>query len=556
METLNNLNPFYMKNNYCFKTSLALLLLLGLSACKIPTYVPPKSYTANLDPIRIGEVKKQPSTTDQSKKLTVTIDWLTPRLSDTKVVEKNGKVEITLKISSAIEIRLDQVDIFVNGVNVKSKGEKADPVNLYKRPEVKDQVLTTLIPLTLGNNDVRVEVITIQNERFFANMVLKKETQGISIVKGTSTGNNGASRLVWAKPDIYSIAGKMFNAKENLLEIAINIIVPPQLKVSKEHIRIAHNALYKDPSPRATLTGGDGSYIFSDWVALSETLDVNEIGIRVAIPGSPELQSERLKVNFSPSRANLYLLSIGTKLNLRYSEKDARDFVQIFTSQQRAAFKMFGTITVDSLFGPKAVTSEIRRVIESIRNKIKTNVVSPDDMIMIFISSHGFVNDKSDFRIQGNDYDPALQNSTSVSYQIDILDRILDLPCKKIVFLDACHSGGARANAADINLIVQELKNAPSGLAVFASSQGDESSYEDVKWENGAFTEALIAALRDGKCDNSPKDGYIRLDELEKYVTAEVPLMVKAVKGSTVKQTPKMTRKDLKDIPIFITKKP
>jgi hypothetical protein len=96
---------------------------------------------------------------------------------------------------------------------------------------------------------------------------------------------------------------------------------------------------------------------------------------------------------------------------------------------------------------------------------------------------------------------------------------------------------------------IQDLKNAPKGFAVLSSSSKDEESYEDVKWQNGAFTEGLILGLKEGRAD-ADKNGIISLLELEKYLKSEIPNMVKEIKNKP--QNPLLTKNELGDLPIFI----
>jgi len=166
------------------------------------------------------------------------------------------------------------------------------------------------------------------------------------------------------------------------------------------------------------------------------------------------------------------------------------------------------------------------------------------------LSSHGFIND-GDLRLQGSDYTP----STSLSYKNDVLSLLDELPCKKLVFLDACHSGaaGSKASTEDVNYQIEILNQIKEGITIIASSQKEEQSYEDKVWQNGAFTEAIINGLKDGKADLSVKgnnDGIITIDELYEYLKKEVPAMVGKVKNEA--QRPIMTSNGLQNAAIYI----
>jgi uncharacterized caspase-like protein len=56
---------------------------------------------------------------------------------------------------------------------------------------------------------------------------------------------------------------------------------------------------------------------------------------------------------------------------------------------------------------------------------------------------------------------------------------------------------------------------------VFAASTGTQSSIEDPRWSNGAFTKALVEGLN-GKADYS-SSGRITVTGLELYIENRVP---------------------------------
>ena len=102
--------------------------------------------------------------------------------------------------------------------------------------------------------------------------------------------------------------------------------------------------------------------------------------------------------------------------------------------------------------------------------------------------------------------------------------KTLDLPAKKLILVDTCHSEGVggkktKTRAVDSDRFVKELQDA--NAVIFTSSRGRELSQEDDKWGHGAFTYALIEGLK-GKADLI-KDGKISMKELDAYVSETVP---------------------------------
>lgn len=492
-----------------------------------------------------GTVVLKPKSIPDSKAILpqVSIEWLSPVDTDS-LKTGSDKIMIKIRIKSDKPITKDQIEVLING---QPPGNKAGEVTLTSRPEFKDNIYSTLIPISLGKNDVQVMVTLSADQRFANEKTLERDATKIKVI---SSQTYSSTRILWSQPDVFALrANEVFSTKNQEQEIKLNISSPEKLNLSK--IKLLLNRVYKNPSPTAEWRDlGGGNYAFRDLVTLSEKEAVNEITL-VAEAAAGRAFSQKLRVNYSPLKSNLYLLSIGTKTTLKYTAKDARDFAQIYAQQGSQVYKLFNTVTIDTLIGSAATTEKIRFAIESIRNKINVGTLTPDDIIFIFFSSHGFIDEYKDFRIQGDDFNPLVKISTSVSYKNDVLAQIQNLPCKKILFIDACRSGGAKASNFEIIQAIHDLKNAPNGLTVMTSSSEQEDSHEDVKWQNGAFTEALITGLRDGKADANG-NGIITITEISNYVMREVPIMVQTVKR--LPQHPKLNRNELNDIPLYILK--
>jgi len=107
-------------------------------------------------------------------------------------------------------------------------------------------------------------------------------------------------------------------------------------------------------------------------------------------------------------------------------------------------------------------------------------VILEDDILVLFFSTHGFLVD-GDLYLQANDYQSYAAAETSIPYKAGILDKIDALPCRKLVFIDACHSAGAKASTADMN---DALAPAPPTSSLTKTRAGAtapllRSSYKD-----------------------------------------------------------------------------
>ena len=123
--------------------------------------------------------------------------------------------------------------------------------------------------------------------------------------------------------------------------------------------------------------------------------------------------------------------------------------------------------------------------------------------------------------------DFSIKVSKAVSWRQ--LKAVLDLPAKKIVLADTCHSeglSGKRTRAVDNGRLVKEFQNA--NAVIFTSSQGSELSQEGEQWGgHGVFTYALIEGLK-GKADLvRDETNKISMKELDTYVSETVPRLTK-----------------------------
>ena len=94
-----------------------------------------------------------------------------------------------------------------------------------------------------------------------------------------------------------------------------------------------------------------------------------------------------------------------------------------------------------------------------------------------------------------------------------------------LLLLDASHSGAVSADGSQLTPNADLLRSAisMSHVTVLTSSSANESSREDEKWQNGAFTRVLIEAL--GKDADENHDGLISMSELTAYLSAHLPML-------------------------------
>jgi hypothetical protein len=477
------------------------------------------------------------------KKDYILIDWSNP--AGENIPLKDGQFDLQAKIFSTIAIKPGNVVLYHNR---QRSGARMDVSGLYGQQQEFNY--TNRVTLTEGANEIVLEVTTEKQSKKSEPLIVFRKGRTVTIQPlgaARETPRGVASVYWWTVYDPVLLNGQPYTTKEKALPLKFRILTPNTITL--DQVRVMHNGKALPAASQSKLEkDSQGNFIFTGQVDLVEQAGTNEVYLEVQT--NPVARSERLQVAYSPFRPNLHILCVGTETNLAYTRKDARDFADVFKNQAMAGGnRLFSKVMIDTLVGDQASAQEIRGTLEEFKVRYYTGSIGPDDVILAFISSHGFMLD-GDFRIQGDDYAPTRQRSTSVSFRQEIVGILEDVPCKKIIFIDACHSGGARANPADINFEISKLNAVKKGLTVFASSRGEEQSYEDPQWKNGAFTKAIIQGLTLGRAD-ADKNHIVTLHELHSFVSKEVATIVRKVKNRA--QNPVLVKDDLGDVALFVT---
>jgi WD40 repeat protein len=224
------------------------------------------------------------------------------------------------------------------------------------------------------------------------------------------------------------------------------------------------------------------------------------------------------------TKATLYVLAIGvTKYiatglpKLSFPAKDAHDFVALARAQ---AGGLYDHVVLypghDSLESESATHEEIIKGLDWISHA----VANSNDVAMIFLSGHGITTADRHYRFLPYDYDPEHIQLTTIK-DTDLQEYITNIGGKTIFFFDTCYSGSVLPvkgdpTSPDVDRFANELRSAPNGVVVFASSTGGEFSLENPLWNNGAFTKALVDGLH-GAAARSDSN-VISIADLESYI--------------------------------------
>jgi hypothetical protein len=478
-------------------------------------------------------------------KLPVKLEWVTPKSpAPGKFIEVYKKLNIEVKAFTEAELRDGNFKVFVDN---KPKEDKSGEVPLFADKVKKEYIFrcSVVIPSDESRHSIRVEC---------DNNGTVERTKTL-IVQSTLTPPS--VNITWKSPDVTELGGRPYLQTDPFIEISADIETGGTA-LDLSQVIVKHNGVdYTPNSSNASLKPSGSRYSFRYKHPMLNSADLQTMLISVE-----GIESDILNIRYSSSKKpNLYILAIGTQTNLTYTVQDAIDFANLFQGQ-KSGNTMYQDVSVELLTKAAASTQDIRKSVNRLITKMNTTEINPNDLIIVFISTHGFISSEGDLRLQGDDFSSDAADATSVSFEDDIMKVMKRLNCKKLVFMDACHSGGAfdarnggKASPSDVESALSKYNEFRSGTAILASSQGSELSYEDAKWKNGAFTEAIIKGLGQGEADTAPKDNKVTINELSKYLERNVPDMVRAVKGQGKSQKPRLFDPDMiKELPIFIVK--
>lgn len=219
--------------------------------------------------------------------------------------------------------------------------------------------------------------------------------------------------------------------------------------------------------------------------------------------------------------AKTFLVSVGVSdyshypfraMSLRLPINDAKTVTEIY-SINKTKKKSNGTIDYVLLLDSLATKDRIIRAMNKVYSK-----ADEDDIVVFFFSGHGYNGGFCAF-------------DGDVEYK-DIRKAMSKSKCKnKMIFADACRSGGLRGENSSSALLTDSTAK-KANVMLLLSSRTNENSIERSDMQNGFFTDFLKKGLR-GNADVN-RDRVITAKELFDFVHEGV------VKISYEKQHPVM----------------
>lgn len=239
---------------------------------------------------------------------------------------------------------------------------------------------------------------------------------------------------------------------------------------------------------------------------------------------------------------DLYVLSVGVNEyratdvfpSLRFAAKDSQDVARALVAQQGRRYRRVYS----------RVLNDREATLPRLRDELAWLQQTPQegDVAMLFLAGHGVGQGSGTtqrYYFVPSDADPNDLAGTALSD--GTLYRMLSQfrAATVVLFIDSCRAGSTPAQRR----LMEELQTG-GGIVVYSATKANRPSLERTRWQNGAFTHALVEGLRGGA--DVRGDGHITASGLEHFLATRVkeltdgeqePMTVKATTDLWLAQT-------------------
>lgn len=263
------------------------------------------------------------------------------------------------------------------------------------------------------------------------------------------------------------------------------------------------------------------------------------VGTRAKVTASSDLVIRRLNPQ-APQKRKMYLLAVGINRYadpkvppLEFSTSDAKAFCEVIRRQSQGLYHI---VAQTLLLNEQVTPAAWRRTLEEIRQRMRDQA-GPDDLLVLFLAGHGWEDVRTgQYYFIGHEFQMAnLGRSYEGCLGWDDFRLLADIPCRKLVFLDTCHSGAIQPpRSRNLKAAIRRLQD--DVIFTVAASKGGQLAAEHPEWKHGVFTKCLLDAL-EGKAMDSARP-EITLNDVVRYVEATVPRVTSALTQGSRTQEP------------------
>ena len=219
---------------------------------------------------------------------------------------------------------------------------------------------------------------------------------------------------------------------------------------------------------------------------------------------------------------------------LTFPVADARAVVDVLKAHTAGLYQWGG---VRLLVNEAVTPAAWKKTLAELHDQLKTEVEA-DDLVVFFLAGHGVVEEKTENHAKTQKYYYVGYNFTLAELEADVYKNCLgwddfallaDVPCRKVAFLDTCHSGAVQPlRAQNLKGAVRELQ--ADMVFTLTATTGDQRAAESAEFHHGFFTHCLLEAL-EGKAGAAagpgrPATRIVTLDQVASYVKQSVPKLV------------------------------
>jgi hypothetical protein len=256
-------------------------------------------------------------------------------------------------------------------------------------------------------------------------------------------------------------------------------------------------------------TNGDWEVRSGGEIQIAERKSIN---LPIAsVPPTPESLA-------TATRGTLYVLAVGVadyeQLNpLTFAAKDVTVLTDVLKKQKT----LFQDVKATILTNKQAKVFDVRKELVGLARKATKN-----DTVAVILSGHGIIDEATGlYYYCPHDFDPKKVVNKGISSK-ELMESVTDkLVARNVfIFLDSCCSGGA-TDKFQQQFDKQVSSVSKSGVVIFASSKGTESSQENQSWGHGALTKAFLDTMGNLELDLN-KDSIVQIKELDNGLTEGV----------------------------------
>ncbi len=232
--------------------------------------------------------------------------------------------------------------------------------------------------------------------------------------------------------------------------------------------------------------------------------------------------------------------------DLLYAGKDADELRKSWLTHAGAG-KYYAAEGIALLSEKQATRKELLKQLADL-----TTRTTCDDVAVVFLAGHGHWVPRPDaagknrrkppmmFVFCCRDFNPAKPLETGVTDE-ELIAALAECPARKLLLLDACHSGQTATDS-----VIRHLVPDGQGPAIIAACDQQESSLEHDAFGHGLFTAAVIEALTTKlAAADAGKDGLLDPQELYDYLGDRIRDMLVQINTVPTRQQPRSFPLDL-----------